>query len=194
MTSFFILPIVCRNRHNIIFYSAYSLQNRHNIILILPISLQKQAYGSVLILTIFKKTIMEKRMKNTTTEQKSLKNITTIENITAMGKTRMKKIAAKITTTASVFFGIVFFDDMLNSPRRTNRTRSRQESGQELGQIRDLGPQDKNQDKFQDKNQDKNQVVVRTRIRTLIRSRIRTRIRTESQVGQELAVTVQDCY
>ena len=31
-------------------------------------------------------------MKNTTTEQKSLKNITTIDNITAIEKTRTKNI------------------------------------------------------------------------------------------------------
>ena len=48
-------------------------------------------------------------MKNTTTEQKSLKNITTIENITTIKKTNMKKtihrkITAKITTTALLFF------------------------------------------------------------------------------------------
>ena len=34
-------------------------------------------------------------MKNTTTEQKSLKNITTIENITTIKKTNMKKTAIK---------------------------------------------------------------------------------------------------
>ena len=52
-------------------------------------------------------------MKNTTTEQKSLKNITTIENITTIKKTNMKKtaiqkITAKITTTALLFFVALF--------------------------------------------------------------------------------------
>ena len=46
-------------------------------------------------------------MKNTTTEQKSLKNITTIDNITAIEKTRTK-ITAKITTTALLFFLALF--------------------------------------------------------------------------------------
>ena len=47
-------------------------------------------------------------MKNTTTEQKSLKNITTIENITIIGKTAIQKITAKITTTALLFFLALF--------------------------------------------------------------------------------------
>ena len=52
-------------------------------------------------------------MKNTTTEQKSLKNITTIENITTIKKTNMEKtaiqkITAKITTTALLFFLALF--------------------------------------------------------------------------------------
>ena len=47
-------------------------------------------------------------MKNTTTEQKSLKNITTIDNITIIGKTAIKKITAKITTTALLFFLALF--------------------------------------------------------------------------------------
>ena len=36
-------------------------------------------------------------MKNTTTEQKSLKNITTIENITIIGKTAIQKITALLS-------------------------------------------------------------------------------------------------
>ena len=53
-------------------------------------------------------------MKNTTTEQKSMKNIEVMKNITAMektafaSKTAMKKITAKITTTALLFF-LAFF-------------------------------------------------------------------------------------
>ena len=47
-------------------------------------------------------------MKNTTTEQKSLKNITTIENITIIEKTTIKKITAKITATALLFFLALF--------------------------------------------------------------------------------------
>ena len=47
-------------------------------------------------------------MKNTTTEQKSLKNITTIENITIIGKTTTKNITAKITATALLFFVALF--------------------------------------------------------------------------------------
>ena len=48
-------------------------------------------------------------MKNTTTEQKSLKNITTIENITIIEKTTKKdNDNAKITTTALLFFLALF--------------------------------------------------------------------------------------
>ena len=52
-------------------------------------------------------------MKNTTTEQKSMKNIEVMKNITAMEKTAFektttKKITAKITTTALLFF-LAFF-------------------------------------------------------------------------------------
>ena len=47
-------------------------------------------------------------MKNTTTEQKSLKNITTMDNITAIEKTAIAKITAKITTTALLFFLALF--------------------------------------------------------------------------------------
>ena len=43
-----------------------------------------------------------------------MKNITTIERIamqkTAIGKTRMKKITAKITTTALLFFLLLFYN------------------------------------------------------------------------------------
>ena len=45
---------------------------------------------------------------NTTTEQKSLKNITTIENITVMKKTTIAKITAKIATTALLLFWALF--------------------------------------------------------------------------------------
>ena len=64
----------------------------------------------VLILTIFKKPIIENItiMEKTTTEQKSLKKITTIDNITTIGKTTTKKITAKITTTALLFFLALF--------------------------------------------------------------------------------------
>ena len=52
-------------------------------------------------------------MKNTTTEQKSMKNIEVMKNITAMEKTAIektttKKITAKITTTALLFFLALF--------------------------------------------------------------------------------------
>ena len=52
-------------------------------------------------------------MKNTTTEQKSMKNIEVMKNITAMEKTAIEKtttknITAKITTTALLFF-LAFF-------------------------------------------------------------------------------------
>ena len=47
-------------------------------------------------------------MKRTTTEQKSLKNITTIENITTIKKTTTKNITAKIKTTALLFFLLLF--------------------------------------------------------------------------------------
>ena len=47
-------------------------------------------------------------MKKTTTEQKSLKNITTIDNITIIGKTTTKNITAKITATALLFFLALF--------------------------------------------------------------------------------------
>ena len=47
-------------------------------------------------------------MKNITTEQKSMKNIEIMENITAIGKTATAKITAKITTTALLFFLALF--------------------------------------------------------------------------------------
>ena len=62
-------------------------------------------------------------MENTTTEQKSLKNITTIENITIIGKTTMEKITTKITATALLFFVALF-------SLTTCLTAQAQESGQ----------------------------------------------------------------
>ena len=63
-------------------------------------------------------------IENTTTEQKSMKNIEIMKNITVMEKTNMQKTAIektamkRITATALLFFfGILFFDDMLSSPR-----------------------------------------------------------------------------
>ena len=47
-------------------------------------------------------------MKNTTTEQKSLKNITTMDNITTIENTTTKNITTKITTTALLFFLLLF--------------------------------------------------------------------------------------
>ena len=52
-------------------------------------------------------------MKNTTTEQKSMKNIEVMKNITtiertAMEKTTIQKVTAKITTTALLFFLALF--------------------------------------------------------------------------------------
>ena len=52
-------------------------------------------------------------MKNITTEQKSMKNIEIMKNITAIektaiGKTAIAKITAKITTTALLFFLLLF--------------------------------------------------------------------------------------
>ena len=66
-------------------------------------------------------------MKRTTTEQKSLKNITTIENITTIKKTTTKNITAKIKTTALLFFLALF-------TLTTCLTAQAQESGQQAGQ------------------------------------------------------------
>ena len=58
-------------------------------------------------------TIEKTTIENTTTEQKSMKNIEVMKNITAMEKTAIektttKKITAKITTTALLFFFTLF--------------------------------------------------------------------------------------
>ena len=47
-------------------------------------------------------------MKNTTTEQKSLKNITTMDNITTIENTTTKNITTKITATALLLFLLLF--------------------------------------------------------------------------------------
>ena len=69
-------------------------------------------------------------MKNTTTEQKSLKNITTIENITTIKKTNMKKtamekITAKITTTALLFFVALFTLTTCLTARSPRKTKAK---------------------------------------------------------------------
>ena len=56
-------------------------------------------------------------MKNTTTEQKSMKNIEVMKNITAMEKTAIEKTTTKNNNNClAVFFAIIHLDDELKSP------------------------------------------------------------------------------